>query len=205
MYISLMRKEVFLLLVLTLSGCTNQNTQFDPEHAFAYLEKQVSFGPRIPGSEAHRNAQAYIKGELEKYCDEVSLQPFTTDYEGKTYDMANILCVINPKENTKILLAAHYDSRPYADQDIKENQDKPIPGANDGASGVAILLEVGRVLHEKKPEVAVIIVLFDGEDFGKTLDYYFLGSRYFSEHMDFVPQKAILIDMVGDKDLNIYI
>jgi len=190
--------------VLLLSGCLNQKSDFDPDRAWSHLEAQVAFGPRVPGSIAHENAKEYFMEEFKKYCDGVTIQPFTVLHGGKSYEMANIVCVFNPKVEKKILLAAHYDSRPYADRDSPENSQKPIPGANDGASGVSVLLEVARVLSQGNPKVSVVIVLFDGEDFGKTLEYYFLGSRYFTEHMDFTPEKAILIDMIGDKDLNIY-
>ena len=107
-----------------------------------------------------------------------------------------------------MLLAAHWDTRPFADRDPDpEKRHLPILGANDGASGVAVLLELARAFHSKPPDTQVIMVLFDGEDYGKTTDEMLLGSRYFARNIEerWRPDYGILIDMVGDKDLDIYV
>ena len=178
---------------------------FNAKRAFAYLEKQCEFGPRTPGTPAHQKAGAYLLAELEKYANEVVFQPFEFRGQGKTIQMNNILARFGEDSGGKMLLAAHWDTRPFADHDPETaNRNTPILGANDGASGVAILLEVARVLKSKPPPIQVIIVLFDGEDYGRTVSTMFLGSTHFAQNMgrwrgDF----GILLDMVGDRDLGL--
>ncbi|MFQ5823301.1 MAG: DUF4910 domain-containing protein [bacterium] len=123
--------------------------------------------------------------------------------------MTNIIASFAPEKNERILLCAHWDTRPWADQDPDlENRDKPILGANDGASGVAVLLEVAKTIQISEPKFGVDIIFFDGEDAGLPgqTDSYALGSQYFAKNKDFHyhPQFGILLDMVGDKDLQIY-
>ncbi len=184
------------------------NVIFDANRAFADLQKQVEFGPRVPNTEGHRKTRDFIVAELGKYADSVTRQDFTQTFRGTTYQMSNIIGVINPSGQKKLMLCAHWDTRPTADEDPNPtNQTKPIPGANDGASGVAVLLEVARVLKVKKPKIQVIITFFDGEDF--TLEpgnfsNMFLGSKYFAQNMGrFRPDEAILIDMIGDRNLGV--
>lgn len=123
--------------------------------------------------------------------------------------MTNIIASFGLQKTERILLCAHWDSRPWADQDpISENRDKPIVGANDGASGVAVLLEVARHLQLAEPKYGVDIVLFDGEDSGLPgqAESYALGAQHFAKNKDFRyrPKFGILLDMIGDKDLQIY-
>ena len=122
--------------------------------------------------------------------------------------LTNIIANFYPEEKERIHLCAHWDTRPWADQDPKiENQTKPILGANDGASGVAILLELAHILSQKKPKYGVDLVFFDGEDYGKkgNLKDFCLGSSFFAKNLEgYKPKFGILLDMVGDKDLNIY-
>jgi Zn-dependent M28 family amino/carboxypeptidase len=181
---------------------------FDPTRAFADLQKQVDFGPRVPNTDGHRKTRDFIVAELGKCADSVTRQDFTATLGGTTYQMTNIIGVFNPSAQKKLMLCAHWDTRPMADQDSNSaNRTKPIPGANDGASGVAVLLEVGRVFKAKKPKVQVIITFFDGEDFTLRPNDYsnmFLGSKHFAQNMGkFRPDEAILIDMIGDSNLGV--
>lgn len=185
---------------------------FDAQRAFAILEKQCDFGPRPPGSAAHRQTQRYLFTELQKYADNVELQPCQYEVDGVTLRLNNILAEFGPKVvpgvepiRETFLLAAHWDTRPFADRDPKpENQDKPILGANDGASGVAVLLEIARVLSLHPPPRRIVIVLFDGEDYGRSADDMFIGSRFFAQNLGkWRPDYGILLDMVGDKDLSL--
>ncbi len=190
----------------------NQPTTFDSNTAFEFLKKQCEFGPRPPGSEAHKKTRDYLSTELKKYTDAVTLQPFTSvvDAVGNpqqkiTLHMNNVIAEFGSSLNETLLLAAHWDTRPCADKEPdKEVQLNPILGANDGASGVAVLLEIARILKLKPPPKRIVIVLFDGEDYGKSTDQMFLGSRYFAKNMGkWKPDYGILLDMIGDKDLEI--
>ena len=181
------------------------NKGFSGNRAFAYLEKQCEFGARFPGSTAHQETQAYLFAELEKFAQEVKLQPFEFRQKNQVLKMNNILARFGGGGSGTILLAAHWDTRPFADRDPNPaNRDTPIIGANDGASGVAVLLEIARVLKSNPPPNPVIIVLFDGEDYGKTVSDMFLGSRYFAQNMgSWSADFGILLDMVGDRDLEL--
>lgn len=197
-----------MLLVLCYTQYSLAQPAFDGDLAFKYLQKQCEFGPRPPGSAAHKQTRDYLLLELRKFAREVVAQDFIHRSDEGPLKLTNIIATFGPKAGKKLLLAAHWDTRPFADCDPDpEKRHLPIPGANDGASGVAILLELGRILHAEPPGVQVIIVLFDGEDYGRTNDEMLLGSRYFARNMDkrWKPEYGILIDMVGDKDLDIYI
>ena len=179
---------------------------FDAQRAFAILEKQCEFGPRPPGSAAHKETQSYLFTELQKHANSVVLQPHQYKTETVTLHLNNILAEFGPpRSGETLLLAAHWDTRPFADRDPKpENRDKPILGANDGASGVAVLLEIARVLKAHPPPRRVVIVLFDGEDYGRSVENMFIGSRFFARNLGkWKPDYGILLDMVGDKDLTL--
>ena len=182
---------------------------FDGKRAFDYLLAQTNFGPRNPGSMGHSACLKYLHDELSKYADAVSLQQFTArDGKGNEQKLTNVIASFNLQTTYRVLLSAHWDTRPWADQDPNPaNHNKPILGANDGASGVAILLEIARHLKASPPPVGVDIVLFDGEDLGRTgsLDFFALGSKYFAANKPsgFQPRFGINLDMVGDKQLTI--
>ncbi len=175
---------------------------FNADSAFWFTEKQVSFGARVTNSEAHRKCGDWMVAELKKTCDNVIEQKTTlTHFDGQKLNVRNIIAEINPKANKRILLCAHWDSRPYADED-NMNTDKPILGANDGASGVGVLMEIARVLKENPVNIGIDIVLFDAEDWGKPNheNSYCRGSQYWSENLHKPSYKAdygILLDMVG--------
>jgi glutaminyl-peptide cyclotransferase len=183
--------------------------QFDETRAWDSLEKQLTFGPRVPGTAAHVQTRDWLVAQLKATSDTVELQPFSHLLGGKTLAMWNIIAQFPgtgaaPRE--RILLAAHWDCRPTADRDPDPaKRNTPIDGANDGASGVAVLLELARQLKAQPIARDVIIVLFDGEDYGPKVDNMLLGAKYYAKHLP-TPKPAwgILLDMVGDKDLTIY-
>ncbi len=178
---------------------------FNATRAFADLEKQVAFGTRVPGTEGHAKTRDWLLEELNKTAGNAKRQDFTYKVPGgPTLSMSNIVARFNPEAKTQILLCAHWDTRPTADQEIEpDKQNKPIPGANDGASGVAVLLELARKFAAQKPNVGVQIVLFDGEDYGPTGDNMYLGAKHYAKNPAFPkPDYAILLDMIGDRELS---
>ena len=185
---------------------------FDEEHAFNLLKKQVEFGPRYPGIAAHGATADFIISQLKPHADEVTTQQFSQKVAGKTIDLKNIIAKFSPDARKIILLAAHWDTRPMADMEVDPvKRAKPILGANDGASGVAVLLELARMFGKQRPDVGVIMVFFDGEDYTPnppTSRYMFLGSKYYASRLDSKTKQAIeygiLLDMIGDKDLRIH-
>ena len=197
---------LFLLWGCAPGAVQAERPAFDGKRAFADLAKQVSFGPRVPGTQAHLQCRDWLMTELEKVADRVELQTFTRVVNGKSLRLYNIFAIFNESASKRVMLCAHWDTRPTADEELDPaNRKKPILGANDGASGVAVLLELARQFKLKRPEVGVIIALWDGEDYGPTVDNMLLGSRYFAKNMGKLrPTYGILLDMVGDKDLQIY-
>lgn len=177
--------------------------------AFEYLKAQTDFGSRVPGSTAHSQCLLYLQKTMQEFADAVTIQEFThIGYDNKPIRMANIISSFNLKASTRILLVAHWDSRPRADQDSNQkNREQPILGANDGASGVAVLMEIARHLKETPPKIGVDMIFVDGEDYGKEGDNqnYLLGSRYFTKNLPpgFSPMFGIVVDMVGDAQLTI--
>ncbi len=178
---------------------------FSGTSAMELLKAQCDFGPRVPGTAAHRRGREWMTAELKKTAHEVIVQEFRY----RQFTLANIVGRFNTRARRQVLLCAHWDSRPTADMEIVEAKRRmPIPGANDGASGVAVLLQLARMFREKPPSIGVIIVLLDGEDYGDFVrdEGVFLGSRYFAANMRkfATPEYGILLDMVGDRDLRIY-
>src|SRR5690606_17278509 len=141
---------------------------FNADSAYYFVQKQVDFGPRVPNTPAHRQAGDYFIKTLESFGAVVQVQEFeSTTFDGKKLKLRNIIASYFPEKTKRILLAAHWDTRPFADKD-DQNKEKPIDGANDGGSGVGVLLEIARVLKDNTPpEVGIDIILFDGEDWGE--------------------------------------
>lgn len=182
---------------------------FDADSCFAKLKAQVDFGPRVPGSEAHKNTARFIQDELAKYGANTILQNTSAvTAQGKTIPVYNILGQYNPDCKKRILLLAHWDTRPWADEESNEElHSKPIDGANDGASGVAVLLELARLMNVKSPENTGVDLLFvDAEDSGDSGDdkSWCLGTQLWVKNMPYTsenkPQYAILLDMVGGRN-----
>jgi hypothetical protein len=182
---------------------------FEGKQAFSYLTAQTDFGPRNPGSAGHRNCLNYLQSEMQKYADAVNTQPFTVaGYNNETLKLTNVISSFNLQASTRILLIAHWDTRPRADQEKDpKKQNQLILGANDAASGIAVLMEIARHLKTTPPSVGVDMLFVDGEDYGKESDntYYLLGAKYFAKNLPpgFSPAFGILLDMVGDKQLEI--
>jgi hypothetical protein len=182
---------------------------FEEDKAWAHFHKQLDFGFRVPGTDSHRSCKGWLKNELEKHCEKVIEQTFTINLSKGPTEFYNLIGRINPAASRRILLCAHWDTRPTADENPAGQQNQPIAGANDGASGVAILLELARVFSEHNPpDVGIDIVLFDGEDYGPGLDMMFLGAKYFAANISQEELSkynyGILLDMVGDKNLDIH-
>lgn len=183
---------------------------FNSDNAFGYVEKQLSFGPRNPNSPAHQQALVFLESEMKRFADKVTLQNFSyPGYNDEILNLTNVIASFNPAAQNRIFLCAHWDSRPRADKDKNPALvDKPILAANDGASGVAVLLELARLLKENKVQIGIDLILFDGEDYGKESDLqnYLLGSKYFAANLpkDYKPAFGILLDLVGDKEAKFY-
>lgn len=191
---------------------------FSADSAYAYIEKQVSFGPRVPGSTAQQKCAEWMSGKFRSFGYQVTEQKFNAVlYNGKTVPGINLVASYKPEATKRILLAAHWDSRPISDKDPHQ-KNKAIDGANDGASGVGVLMEIARNLARDSAEAGVDFVLFDVEDWGAPEGYtgdvsalanggWCLGSEYWSK----TPHKAgysayygILLDMVGAADARFY-
>ena len=170
-----------IFLIITSSACkqspkqevqVEQETLFIPEFnadsAYAYIERQLVFGPRVPNTPAHSACADYLIEQMQQFCDTVIVQPFSVKaYDGTMLHGKNIIGGFHPEHKNRILLGAHWDSRPYADHDPNPaNRRTPIDGANDGASGVGILMEIARQLSLKHPTIGVDIIFFDVEDYG---------------------------------------
>ena len=178
---------------------------FDADSAYVYVSRQVALGPRTPGSAAQTKCAAWMEGMLKKVCDTVYQQEVNVKGgDGKSLPCINLIGVINPKATKRILFLTHWDSRPWADQDTKD-KDKPILAADDGGSGVGVLLEVANQLkaHGLSASLGVDILFTDVEDYGHSEwgeDSYCLGTQYWANHPHVSGYRAafgILLDMVG--------
>ena len=178
---------------------TSGTLTFDGIRAYSDVQTQVALGPRIPGSQGHAQVLEWIRDELVKAGWQVEIQAS----EALGHPIKNIVAKRNAA-SPEIILGAHYDTRMYADQDPNpENNLKPVPGANDGASGVAVLLELARTLPQET--VNLWLVFFDAEDNGRIEGWdWILGSREFVENNAVAPRAVVIVDMIGDADLNIY-
>lgn len=205
--------KIYLICVLLVASCRGQgNPVFDEAAAFRHLERQCAFGARVPGTTSHLQCRDYLVTELKKYTSRVTLQPFQVTLQPGTPVVTayNIIANFHPEKKRRMLLCAHWDSRPWADRDPQASNHKmPVPGANDGASGVAVLLEIARIIDRSVPQYGVDIVLFDAEDLGSygQNDTWALGSRQFARNLvrSYHPEMGILIDMIGDSDQQLYI
>ena len=182
---------------------------FSADSAFAFVENQLAFGERVPNSVAHEKCATYLVSKMQQWVDTVIVQEFSAmRWDGVKLSGKNIISVINPEAENRVLLAAHWDSRAYADnEEDSQNQRKPILGANDGASGVAALMEMARVMKTQKPNCGIDIIFFDLEDQGSPSfeesykeDSWCLGSQYWAKNlhkMFYQANYGILFDMVG--------
>ena len=220
-----MRKILILVLsVLQFSAC-NQATKsakivdktinvpnFSADSAYFFTGKQVGFGPRVPNTTAQLACANYLSSTLKRFgADVIEQKADVQAFDGTTLRSINIIGSYNSKAESRVLLFSHWDSRPWADNDpIKANQKKPVMGANDGASGVGVLLEMARQFQRQNPTVGVDIIFFDAEDYGtsenshlqNSEDSWCLGTQYWAHHphvQGYTARFGILLDMVGGK------
>jgi glutaminyl-peptide cyclotransferase len=207
-------------LVLSLSACDRfrgPRTAFDGEAALGYVKTQLAFGPRVPGSAGHRRAGDWIAAEMKKRADTLIVQSWThVTAKGETLPLRNFFARINPSAQQRVLYVTHWDTRPTADEDANlGNKRLPIPGANDGASGVALLMSIADALKKSAPAYGVDLLFVDGEDYGDfsawsdtaTASDVLIGSTYFVNHLpspDYKPIFGVLWDMIGDRELQVY-
>ncbi|MDH3458304.1 MAG: M28 family peptidase [Gemmatimonadota bacterium] len=191
-------------------GSNFERPQFDGAAALRYVETQLAFGPRIPNTEGHRQAGDWILAQLGASADSVEVQEFThVTTAGDTLRLRNFIGRFRPAMRERVLYVAHWDTRPRADRSGNLGaQRQPVPGANDGASGVALLLGVADALEREPPAFGVDLVFVDGEDYGDFSDNrdVLLGSRYYAASLDraALPLFAVVWDMIGDRDLDLY-
>jgi Zn-dependent M28 family amino/carboxypeptidase len=185
---------VLLVTCLAVTSCARKDGLFDGERAYQHVEAQCAIGPRIVGTEGGRQAAQYIARELDKLGWLVEVQEFT--FRGVVGQ--NI--VASRGSGDLYVIGAHYDTRPIADRDPTDKT-QPVPGANDGASGVAVLLELARVLDLSKVDKQVWLAFFDAEDCGNINGWPFsVGAAEMAEHMSVRPKAVVVVDMVGDED-----
>lgn len=180
--------------------------QFSAGNAYSFIEEQVNFGPRVPNTEAHRQTKNYLRNQLQQSAGSrnVFVQEFEQEVYGQNLIMYNIIAGFGLQHKDRIVLAAHWDSRPRAEED-PVNPDSPILGADDGGSGVGVLLELARIFSVQDLPIGVDIIFFDGEDYGEVsdLDNYFLGARHWGNNPPvpgYSPRFGILLDMVGGEN-----
>jgi glutaminyl-peptide cyclotransferase len=194
------------------ASAATTSTGFDGNAAYNYAKAQVAFGPRVPGTPAAKQAGDWIIRQMRARADTVIVQSFThTTADGKRLQLRNILARFRPELRERVLYVTHWDSRPISDAPTSTEEEKkmPVPGANDGASGVGLFIALGDVLKKTRPNVGVDLLFTDGEDYGQfgppEVDVL-LGSKYFASHLpspDYKPLYGVLWDMIGDKDLRI--
>ena len=186
-------------------------TGFDGAAAYRYAKAQVDFGPRVPGSPAAKAAGDWIIRQMRARADTVIVQSFTyTTADGKKLPLRNILARFRPELSERVLYLTHWDSRPMSESAATEAERKmPVPGANDGASGVGMFVALADVLKKTKPNVGVDLLFTDGEDYGEfgppEVDVL-IGAKYFVTHLPspgYKPLYGVLFDMIGDKDLRV--
>jgi peptidase M28-like protein len=208
-----MRRRSLVCVLLALPACHPSKPhlrEFDGSSAFHYIETQVGFGPRIPGTEAHQRMVAWLDSLLRQRADTLIVQSWThVTAAGDSLPLTNFVARFKPAASKRLLFLAHWDSRPTADSPISPDSTKPVPGANDGGSGVALLLGVADVLKRAPPTVGVDLLFVDGEDYGdftKTPMDVLMGSRYYAAHPAPGPQPlyAVLFDLIADKDLQVF-
>jgi len=227
--------KILVVVLLLVSGCSSDDPrkttdsdkeikiikklkvpEFNEDSAYFYIEKQVSFGPRVISSKSWENCAKWLQKKLLQYTPNVIIQeaPATT-YDGKNHILKNIIASFSPDKKNRIALFAHWDSRHIADHDII-NKDKPILGANDGGSGVGVLIELARQFKIMEPKIGIDIILFDAEDYGQPEDSEYplmsdswcLGSQHWSKNphiLNYNARYGILLDMVGSQDANFYL
>ncbi len=224
-----MIRNIFIIISLLVSFSCKQTAQqsatqvetkripvFSADSAYHFIQKQVDFGPRVPNTTAHRLCADYLSSTLENLGAKLIVQKVKlTAFNGDELDAQNIIASFNTELSRRILLFAHWDTRPWADHDPNPaNFNQAVLGANDGASGVGVLLEIARQISQQAPNVGIDIILFDAEDYGAPDNYgshvtdsWCLGSQYWAKNIHtrpYNPEFGILLDMVGAKNAKFY-
>lgn len=226
-----MKKIFFILLaILPFAACNNANQktkkiaetivnvpEFSSDSAYKYIQNQVDFGPRVPNTKAHDDCANYLSAELKRFGAQVIEQKADLiAFDGTILKSRNIIGSFNPEKDIRVLLFSHWDSRPWADHDPDlRNRKKPVMAANDGASGVGVLLEMARQIGKNNPAVGVDILFVDSEDYGapenfrseNTEDSWCLGTQYWAKHphvAGYTARYGILLDMVGAPQAKFY-
>jgi hypothetical protein len=192
------------------ASTTDPKLKFNADSAYSYIKAQVDFGPRVPGTAAHKKCAEYIMSELVRHGIDtiVTQNAIVTAFNSDQLPMNNIIGKINPHAKDRVLIAAHYDTRPWADNEDDDSlKNNPIDGANDGASGVGVMLELARTLCDNRPEIGVDFLFVDVEDYGTNEGWgsneesWCLGTQYWAEHTGYTPDNkpryGIVLDMVG--------
>ncbi len=207
-----MMKQACVVATLALAACgsTSQvELQFDGERALGYIEQQLAFGPRVPNTEGHRRTGDWIRDHLRATADSVEVTEFShVTGAGDILHLRNFMGRFRPEIDERILFVAHWDTRPVAEKSANmADRRLPVPGANDGGSGVAILLGVADELTVEPPRFGVDLLFVDGEDYGDFAadEDVLIGSRYFAEHVPdgYRPLFGVLFDIVGDRNLRL--
>ncbi len=221
--------SLILVILVSFNSCKNNSSgsdsntketvtqvnvpSFSADSAYGFIEKQLEFGPRVPNTEGHVACAGWMEEKLKSYGSDVIVQNVQLEaFDGTKLNSFNIIAQFQPEKANRLLLMAHWDTRPYADHDPDpENFNTPIPGANDGASGTGVLLEIARHLDKNPTTLGIDIILFDSEDYGVPehldveweADTWCLGSQYWAKNphkKDYYARYGILLDMVGAKD-----
>ena len=191
--------------------------QFNADSAYSFIKKQVSFGPRVPNTSGHKACGNYLEAKLKEFGASVTTQEVDlTAFDGTLLAAKNIIGSFQPEKKKRVALFAHWDTRPWSDNDPDErNHYTPVMGANDGASGVGVLLELARLIQQDQPMIGIDIIFFDAEDYGAPQfytgphkeEFWGLGSQYWAKNPhsdDYNARFGILLDMVGDKEAQFY-
>jgi len=200
------------ILGVACHGSLSEAQRFDAVQAMGWVRYQVAAGPRVPGRPGHRLVAEWLVRELKLRADSVEVQAFTHVTAARdTLALENIIARFRPADPNRILYVTHWDTRPVAENEADSTRrNQPIPGANDGASGTALLLGVADALKKAPPSVGVDLLFVDGEDYGSfeadSLKDVLIGARYFAKHLPagYRPLFAVLWDMVGGRDQQIY-
>lgn len=195
-----------------VAGSEKATVTFSADSAYKNIKAQTDFGPRVPNTDAHRSCAAWLTNKLAVYGAQTTVQGFeTVTFDNTKLSCYNIIGSFNPECSSRIILCSHWDSRPWADNDQDPaNHKTPVDAANDGASGVAVILEIARQLQMKAPEIGVDCIFLDAEDWGPGDDYkgehletwWGLGTQYWAKNLHqkgYKARYAILLDMVGGK------
>jgi Zn-dependent M28 family amino/carboxypeptidase len=200
------------VLLAAAVSCTASPPRPDGARALERVRAQVAHGSRVSGTPGNTAVREWIAGELQRLGGRVERQAFADTVAGQVYPLVNVIGRFGPEHGRRIALYAHFDTRPWCDEDADLAQrQRPVPGANDAGSGVAVLLELAELMHARAPAIGVDLVFLDGEDLGRPTapDDYCRGSRGYAKRLPPVgdparPVAGFLFDMVGDRDLQIF-